>query len=156
MLLRLPRELRDMVYVALFASTRLTFGQSHVEQKTTKTIIPALNSLAILRTCHQIHAEAGRLWRHRVLFNFENAEALLDKLSLLAPTALSQIRHLRTSRSSLQFDVPGENPVAYRLVSFLRLLPGLRLDTLTVIECTPWDRRLGFYFRDEMIRYGNG
>jgi hypothetical protein len=102
---------------------------------TTKTMKPAPNALAILRTCRQINQEAGAFWLRHVLFNFERPEDLLDKLSILPPTTLSQIRHLRTSRRPLMLQPIGYDDDVYcRHVWALKLLPGLRLDRLTVLR----------------------
>lgn len=138
MLLQLPRELRDQIYTCLFTSTRLTFGErviSHINNHIkTKTMKPTPNALAILRTCRQINQESGPLWLGQVLFGFENPEDLLDKLSALAPTVFSQIRHVRTSGRPMSLPpIRDGGDVCYRLVWVLKLLPGLQLDKLTVL-----------------------
>lgn len=116
---------------------------------------PAPNALAILRTCRQINQEAGAFWLGNVLFSFEHAEDLLDKLSILPPTTLSQIRHLRTSARPLMLQPIGYyHDVYYRLAWALKLLPGLRLDRLTV---RGWSRgELCYDTLDTLIKYGNG
>jgi hypothetical protein len=155
MFLQIPCELRDQIYVCLFASTRITFGKKSTSRIITKTMKPAPNSLAILRTCRQINQEAGAFWLGHVLFNFEHPEDLLDKLSILPPTTLSQIRHLRTSGRPLMLQPIGyDDDVYYRLVWALKLLPGLRLDRLTVLG---WSRgEIGYDTLDGLIKYGNG
>jgi hypothetical protein len=108
-LLQLPQELRDQVYKHLFWSTRLTFGKRYfLPEKHQKFVAntrkieymikwlkPAPNSLAILRTCRQTYSEATNRWVGEVLFNFERAEDMLDKLDSLSPSTIASIRHLR-------------------------------------------------------------
>ena len=155
MFLHIPRELRDQIYVCLFASTRITFGERSIDRFTTKTMKPAPNALAILRTCRQINQEARAFWLGHVLFNFENPEDLLDKLSILSPTTLSQIRHLRTSGRPLMLRPVGDDDeVYYRLVWALKLLPELRLDRLTVLGSSRGE--IGYDTLDGLIKYGNG
>lgn len=155
MFLQIPLELRDQIYVCLFASTRITFGKKSTSRITTTTMKPAPNALAILRTCRQINQEAGAFWLGHVLFNFEHPEDLLDKLSVLPPTTLSQIRHLRTSGRPLMLQPTGDDEeVYYRFAWALKLLPGLRLDRLTVLG---WSRgEIGYDTLDGLIKYGNG
>jgi hypothetical protein len=155
MFLQIPRELRDKIYFCLFASTRITFGKRNTSRITTKTMKPAPNALAILRTCRQVNQEAGPLWLGHVLFNFENPEDLLDKLSILPSITLSQIRHVRTGGRPLMLQPSGEDDdVYYRLVSALKLLPGLRLDKLTVLG--PSGGGIAYDTLEELVKYGNG
>jgi hypothetical protein len=68
------------------------------------------------------------------LFSFENPEHLLDKLSALAPTTFSPIRHVRTGgRPMMLQPIEGDDDVYYRLVWVLKLLSGLQLGKLTVL-----------------------
>ena len=155
MLLQLPRELRDQIYTCLFASTRFTFGKRPKSLITGKMMKPAPNGLAILRTCRQINQEAGDLWLRHVLFSFESSEYLLDKLSTLPSTTLSQIRHVRTGGRPLMLRPIGDiDDVSYRLVWVLKLLRGLRLDKLTVLG--PSSGGMAYDTLDGLIRYGNG
>lgn len=95
---------------------------------------PAPNSLAILRACRQVNREAGGLRLSQVLFSFESVEDMLDKLSVIPLTTLSQIRHVRVGGRPLVLQPIGDDDdVYYRLTWALKLLPGLRLDTLTVL-----------------------
>jgi hypothetical protein len=155
MFLQIPRELRDKIYSCLFASTRITFGKRNTSRIATKAMKPAPNALAILRTCRQINQEAGPLWLGHVLFSFENPEDLLDKLSTLPSTTLSQIRHVRTSGRPLVLQPSGDDDdVYYRLVWALKLLPGLRLDKLTVLG--PSGGEVAYDTLEGLIKYGNG
>lgn len=133
-LLRLPGELREQIYDFLFVSTRVTFGERSTGRIGRKTLKPAPHSLALLRVCRQIYKEGKSFWLGRVLFNFENVESLLDKLSQLSLATLSQIRHIRTRGHPLMLTPPdSDDDVYYRLVWALKLLPGLQLETLTVL-----------------------
>jgi hypothetical protein len=155
MFLQIPRELRDKIYSCLFASTRITFGERYTSRITTKTMKPAPNALAILRTCRQINQEAEPLWLDHVLFNFENPEDVLDKLSTLPSITLSQICHVRTSGRPLMLRPIGdEDDAYYRLVWALKLLPGLRLDKLTVLG--PSSGEVAYDTLEGLIKYRNG
>jgi hypothetical protein len=126
-LLRLPGEVREQIYDDLFVSTRVSFGQRGIERIGSRNLKPAPHALAVLRVCRLIHEEAKSLWLSRILFNFEDVESLLDKFSTLPLDILSQIRHVRTRGHDLML---GPH---YRLVDVLTLLPGLQLDTITVL-----------------------
>lgn len=155
MLLQLPGEIRNQIYTCLFASTRLTFGERNITRITVKTMKPAPNSLAILRTCRQIKQDAEALWLGLVLFNFENPVYMLDKLSTLPLTTLSEIRHVRVGGRPLRLQPIGyDDDVYYRLVWALKLLPGLRLDKLTVLG--PSSGEIAYDTLGGLIRYGNG
>ncbi|KAJ6190888.1 hypothetical protein N7519_000909 [Penicillium mononematosum] len=98
--------------------------------------------------------EAEDLWLGLVLFNFEDAEGMLDKLSTLPLSTLSEIRHLRVGGSPLMLQpIDYDDDVYCRLVWALKLLPGLRLDKLTVLG--PSDGRLAYDTLDRLIEYGN-
>ncbi|PGH29360.1 hypothetical protein GX50_07884 [[Emmonsia] crescens] len=152
---RLPRELRDQIYITLFSSTRLTFGERTLGRIESQRMKPAPNSLAILRSCRRIHEEAKALWLGHVLFNFEHAEDLMDKLSPLSEAILSQIRFVRTGGRPVMFSFPGEDyDVYYRVPFILKLLPGLRLDTLTVLADT--GPEVAYQTLEMFIQHGHG
>jgi hypothetical protein len=116
---------------------------------------PAPNALAILRTCRQINQEAEPLWLSQVLFSFENPEDLLDKLSALAPTTLSQIRHVRTGGRPVMLQPIGDDDdVYYRLVWVLKLLPGLQLDKLTVLGLSLGE--IAYDTLEGLVKHGTG
>jgi hypothetical protein len=156
MFLQLPGELRNHIYTYLFTSTRLGFGRRSIGGRASQWIKPAPNSLAVLRTCRLIKQEAGILWLGQVLFSFEATEDMLDKLCELPPTTLAQIRRVRIGSSGPVVMQPRhyEDDVFYRIVWVLKLLPGLRLDRLTVLDASSdadsYETLNGF------IRYGNG
>jgi hypothetical protein len=94
----------------------------------------ATHSLALLRACRQIYEETKSLWLGRILFDFNHVITLLDKLSSLPAFTLSRVRFIRVSADPLVLRVEGQNHHPfYRLVWVLKLLPHLRLDTLTVL-----------------------
>lgn len=155
MLLQLPGEIRNLIYKCLFTSTRLSFGERSVSRIRSKRIKPAPNSLAIVRTCSQVKQEAGALWLGQVLFSFENPEDMLDKLSVLPLNTLSQIRHVRVGgRPTMLQPIDSDNDVHYRLAWVLKLLPGLRLDKLTVLGMSSGE--ISYDILDGLVKYGNG
>lgn len=125
-------EIRHMIYSELFYSTRLARGNRRESSTKAKKIRPAPNALAILRTCHRAYNETNT-WLRKVLFHFEDPMTMLDKLTPLAPDVLSNLRHLRVSGNLLKPGVPGYGG-RHRLAFTLRHLPGLNLDTLTVLD----------------------
>lgn len=110
----------------------------------------ATHSLALLRVCRQIYEETKSLWLGRILFDFNHVITLLDKLSLLPDLTLSRIRFIRVSADPLVLRVEGQNHHPFfRLLWALKMLPGLRLDTLTVLGTYygPLDYLYSWYFR---------
>ncbi|KAF2688852.1 hypothetical protein K458DRAFT_400968 [Lentithecium fluviatile CBS 122367] len=137
-LLRLPRELRDDIYEKIFRSTRLSYGRRIIiveDQDIIRDIRPAPNSLAILRTCHQINAETRGAWIGRVTFNFENKREALVKLTALPTKILSQIRHVCVIECTpYAFDLDEHSDETFPLSTLISHIPGLRLDTLTIVR----------------------
>ncbi|KAK2794530.1 hypothetical protein FQN52_008111 [Onygenales sp. PD_12] len=152
---RLPRELRDQIYITLFTSTRLTFGERSLDRIGRQRMKPAPNSLALLRSCRRVHEETKSLWLRHVLFSFENAEHMMDKLSPLPESTLAQIRFARTGGRPVMMTPPGEDDdVYYRVPFVLKLLPGLRLDTLTVLADT--GPEVAYETLDMFVKHGHG
>ncbi|KAH6845575.1 hypothetical protein B0I37DRAFT_380586 [Chaetomium sp. MPI-CAGE-AT-0009] len=129
---RVPQEIRNHVYAQLFSSTRFTFGARWTSCLSRGFVKPAPHGLALLRTCWRARLEIGDSWLRHVLFSFEDPYTMLDKLSTLPIETLSKIRHLRVSGEQLEYTI-WEEVEAYPLAGALKLLPGLRLDQLTVI-----------------------
>ncbi|KAI0836472.1 hypothetical protein F5Y06DRAFT_273548 [Hypoxylon sp. FL0890] len=130
-------ELRQKVYDYVFLSTRLTWGIRGVgtEPSDDVEIISKPNALALLRVNRQINSEIGDKWLHKVLFNFEEPEAMLDVLTAIPRDTLSKIRHVRVRGEQVPltyYEGVGDETF-YPLTSALKLLPGLRLDQLTVL-----------------------
>jgi hypothetical protein len=137
LLFQLPQEIRDHIYYQLFVSTRFSFGRHERGGAVPGfTVKPAPNGLALLRACRRAQLEIGDSWLRHVLFCFEDPKSMLDKLSPLPTRTLSMLRRMRTSGDRLMLtlpDDPDDTKVLYRLVAVLKLLPGLRLDQLTVL-----------------------
>ncbi|KAK3317353.1 hypothetical protein B0T19DRAFT_479447 [Cercophora scortea] len=129
---RLPQEIRVEIYSHVFSSTRLAFGERTTGRISTIDIKPARNSLALLRVCRRMKHEIGNSWLSQVLFFFEDPGTLLDKLTPLPRNILSRLRRVTFAGDTLMVSFP-EDDVYYRPVSVLKLLPGLRLDVLTVL-----------------------
>lgn len=98
---------------------------------------PASHSLALLSVCHQINAETRDIWIERVLFNFEDAHTMLNKLGALPDLVVSRIRHLRLTGFSMMRYLKGFDDLMYRHDSVFQLLPALRLDCLTIVAAPP-------------------
>lgn len=160
---KLPTELRLEIYSHLFCSTRLSFGK----RPTLATgklrnirLRPAPNSLSVLRASRRVNDEIGDSWLGQVLFSFEDPETMLDKLADLDRQTLGKLRHLRYScEHSLELTTGVmENGEylgwSYQLPDILKLLPGLRLDRLTVVGQSLAQCR---YLRlDSLIKHSDG
>ncbi|KAF2758725.1 hypothetical protein EJ05DRAFT_476039 [Pseudovirgaria hyperparasitica] len=133
-LLQVPREIRDNIYSWVFTSTRLTYGEDPDDPRSIKRAKKKsrLHSLSLLYTCQQVHREIGSQWIGWVLFNFQTGEALLDILTEFPEQRVAAIRHLRVNSRPVMLSLPHDD-VYYRLAWILKLVPQLRLDTLTVI-----------------------
>lgn len=95
-----------MIYDQLFRSTRLRFGTRQSQMAIMSS--PgnewsqfrlwrwklAENALAVLRACSQIYLEAHTLWLNRVLFFFDDLDALKRKLGTLSAAIIRQIRNI--------------------------------------------------------------
>ena len=80
---------------------------------------------------------------------------MLDKLSALPSATLSQIRHARVGGRPLILRPIGERQdVIYKLLWVLKLLPGLRLDRLTVLGSSRGE--IAYDTLEGLIVDGNG
>lgn len=157
LLLKLPRELRDEIYIWLFASITVTFGKRNLRSIILKTMKLAPKTLAILHTCRQINAEARSLWLRHVLFSFESAEAMVDKLRSLPQISISQIRNIQAVGNPLvtaEVVVDQRGLKYYGILPALEFLPGLRLDKFTVHA--PMPPATAYCALDTMIKEGRG
>ncbi|KAH6623088.1 hypothetical protein F5144DRAFT_623145 [Chaetomium tenue] len=116
---RLPQEIRDYIYRTLFFSTTCIPERRQWCERTRL----ALNSLALLRVCRRAKLEIGN----------SCSEAMLDHLYDLPADTLSRIRHISVRSEDVQL-VLDTGISHYPLVSVFKLLPGLRLDQLTVLD----------------------
>ncbi|WAO97089.1 Hypothetical protein NCS54_01479500 [Fusarium falciforme] len=133
----LPQELRDKICSHVFFSTGLAYSRRAVDRVDRIRIKPAQNALAMLQTCRRAKEEIGDTWIGQVFFSFEDPKTMLDILTALPPGTLSKMRHLRVLGDPLRLSYEDDD-VYYRLASTLRLLLGLRLDTLTVLGTPPY------------------
>ncbi|KAJ7320754.1 hypothetical protein DFH08DRAFT_917314 [Mycena albidolilacea] len=109
---RLPPEIRLEIYSHYFFSTRLAWGERALGRIDRQRIGSAPNSLALL-----------------LLFSFESAEAMLDKLANIPTSTLALIRHVRVSGDPLMISWEDDD-VFYRTSQTLKLLP---VDRFTVL-----------------------
>ncbi|KAI0548471.1 hypothetical protein F4679DRAFT_585461 [Xylaria curta] len=79
---------------------------------------------------------------------------MLTKLVPLPMVTLSKIRHMRIIAENLRFRLGFGRSRWYHTVHFLKLLPGLRLDTLTVIGT--YDGKRNYHILNMFIRHGQG
>ena len=133
-----------------------------VTEATPKDSVVRSTALALLRTCRRVRDEMrdglGRKWIHELLFDFHCPEVLLEK-SANVPTAIRcEIRHVRLVDSPLfvwKIDAQGdEENFYYRTAQILKLLPGLKLDTLTVYTMS--GPRESYTTLDMLVRYIDG
>lgn len=115
---------------------------------------PAPHSLAILRVCQQTHEETYDMWIQRVLFNFEDPQTMLNRLSEVPESTLAKIRHLRLSGSPMMRYLKGFDDLMYRQESIFHLVPALRLDCLTIIAIAP--AAPGYDAITNLVNRGNG
>ena len=156
-LLRLPGELRQQIYINLFASTRLMWGDRRFDwwKGESKTMHSAPNCLSLIYTCHQINQETRSLWLGHVLFCFENVGDLLEKFFSIPSSIITQIRHVRLHDEALELSPPGEDRgVCYGIPEALKLQPGLCLDKLTILGAD--DGAEAYNTLNDLIEYGNG
>lgn len=153
--LQLPQEIRDEIYATIFCSTRFAFGERAFGRMDHRDIGSSAggNALAILRTCRRVRNEIGVSWLHQVLFHFEDPESLLGKLARIPITLRNQIRHVRVSGHPLMVSWEDDD-VYYRTAQVLKLLPGLELDTLTVLGGK--DPQVSYDTLNMLIRYSDG
>jgi hypothetical protein len=159
-MMRLSQELRDKIYADVFCSTAFRgdryMDPDHVIDH--RLPVSSITSLALLRTCRRVRDEIGNTWIRQSCFSFKDPESLLDRLAGIPIAVRCQIRHLRLTDDLLvvvksEGDV-GEHQLIYRTAQVLKLLPGLKLDTLTVYGMiSPED---SFATLDMLVRYSDG
>lgn len=147
LLIDLPREMRDKIWIAVLSNTRLAMGERGGWRGA--TVKPKPFGLSILRLCKQIHEETKTLWLKHVLFTFVGLKSMLDKLSPLPFETISRIRYLRLDlsdgdylflrrfRADDETDDEADDRTSivtrYGPVSLFKLLPGLNLNRLTIL-----------------------
>lgn len=161
-LLNLPAELRVAIYFWVLASTQITYGET---SRTNQRIKPTVNkshpqALALLRVCRLITQDIGVRWINWAVFIFESPEALLDILTTSPTTCVAELRHVQVSGKPVMLSLPHDD-VYYRLPWTMKLLPHLKLDTLTVLgshasNLAGGSAQVDYTTIDEMITYGTG
>lgn len=134
----LPQELRLQIYSHLFSSTSpsscgrtLSLWERAVARRSRIRAKPATtHALAVLQTCRRASAEIGDTWIGQILLHFEGPREMLDRLTPLPHSTLSKIRYLCVVADNWREDV---HNTYHELSAALKLLPGLRLDALTVL-----------------------
>ncbi|KAM6478330.1 hypothetical protein HDV62DRAFT_371405 [Trichoderma sp. SZMC 28011] len=153
LLMQLPQELRLMIYAFLFSSTRFTSGPRCGWDMVTHHLIPAPHGLAILISCRQAYVEIGRSWIGQVLFCFETVKAMVDKLADIPLETLSMIRHIRVSGHAMRMEI-GDELAQWDTYQVLKLLPGLKLDRLTV--CGDAEVQCSYDALNRLVKYSDG
>jgi hypothetical protein len=89
------------------------------------------------------------------LFAFERVHDLLEKLSSVPRSVVEQIRHIHIGSQPILLLPPTDyrNKVFVKLVWALKLLPGLRLDTLTVLG--DYGPEVAYITLDGLVNNGN-
>ncbi|RFU78380.1 hypothetical protein TARUN_3902 [Trichoderma arundinaceum] len=131
-LMRLPLELRNKIYSNVFSSTRFIIEEKFVSPTGILRMASAPHGLALLLSCRKANAEIGSTWLSQVLFCFESAEVMLDRLTCISPETLSLIKHVLVIGHPLVISTINRNSI-YTAAELLALLPGLKLDRLTVL-----------------------
>ena len=152
---KLPQEIRDEIYANVFCSTRLAFGERSVGRIDRRRVVSSARgtALALLRTCRRTQDEIGVSWLPKLLFHFEDPESLMNKLANIPIATLKQIRHVRVSGDPLMLSY-GEHDVYYRTAQALKLLPGLELDTLTILGNR--GASVAYHTLNMLVRYSDG
>ncbi|KAL9052684.1 MAG: hypothetical protein Q9162_005243 [Coniocarpon cinnabarinum] len=130
--LDLPYELRLDVYTAHYESITLKcIDHKPVDRPKFDPWSTAKSpKLALQQTCRQIHSEVGELWLTLVQFDFLSTRSMLDRLASLSIQRRRLIRKIKIPGQGTTFRVPLLKRIS--LPVCLELLPGLRLDVLTV------------------------
>ncbi|RDW57844.1 uncharacterized protein DSM5745_11362 [Aspergillus mulundensis] len=154
--LDLPPEIRLIIYRDHFTSKKLKFRRLPKWPTYYKLEKPALDNLALLYTCKLVNHEARNLWLGQVTFVFRVVEDMLKTFSPLPMETLSRIRYANVKGYSFTPIALSARifPQTYHIPFVLNLLPGLRLDTLTVIAV-----QYPEYLYDtitEFVKYGSG
>lgn len=154
-LLRFPQEILNLIYGYVLSSTRLSFGWRMISSTHKQRVCSATYCLALLQVCRSIRTQIGPTWLGQVFFSFEDIKTMLDKLSALSMDDRSFIRHVRVSGDPLQVKwSDSEPPRYYRISQALKLLPGLQLETLTVLAGR--SPEVAYMTLDMLVRHGTG
>jgi hypothetical protein len=157
-IMNLPQEVRDEIYANVFRSTQFTYKfADQFEPEGHRVECSARETgLALLRTCRRVRDEIGVSWLHQVLFNFSDPRTLLDKLSAIPLALREQVRHVSVSGRHLTIVCDASDDAPYGTAHVLKLLPGLQLDTLTVVGTGARRPLAAFHNLDKLIRHSDG
>jgi hypothetical protein len=153
--MQLPQEIRDEIYASVFRSTRLAFDERYFGRSKGMRVLSSARGtmLALLHTCRRVKDEIGVSWLHQVLFQFQDPMALMGKLSDIPITARKQIRHVRVLGDFLM--VWGDlGDYYYNAAQFLKLLSGLELDRLTILD--DQSSYNSYYALSMLVRHSDG
>ncbi|KAH6626303.1 hypothetical protein B0J18DRAFT_455570 [Chaetomium sp. MPI-SDFR-AT-0129] len=158
----LPPELRTQIYTLHLRNTRLTTGarlSPHGCRSPRQLLTPAPHTLALLYVCRAIYDELATSWsspshwlRH-VLFDFAEPYTMLDTFFWMPRGMLQAVKRVRVGGEGLVFTIFDESTY-YSFAGAFKLLPGLRLDELTVLGC-PVDEGNSEIIRD-LVCFGGG
>jgi hypothetical protein len=157
-IMHLPQEIRDEIYANVFCSTHFTYAfEDDLEPVGGRVKSSARETgLALLRTCRRVRDEIGVSWLHQVLFNFLDPYTLLDKLADIPITLRKQIRHVCVSGSELTIAYDEGYNTSCKTAHVLKMLPGLELNTLTVIGTGVSRPSESFHNLDRLICHSDG
>lgn len=151
-----PQEIRDQIFAHVFQSTRLSFGIKDVAtgRKPPFTFVkPSPHSLALISACRRIRNEIGLGWVSMVLFNFLDTWTMSQVLRAVPRYIVRRIRHLRVCNDPWTPRLEDQTWF-WNLLPIFQLLPGLRLDRLTVLGHQAPE--INYLLLNELILYGNG
>ncbi|KAF2812519.1 uncharacterized protein BDZ99DRAFT_558579 [Mytilinidion resinicola] len=135
-LLRLPLELRDLIYALVFADLVITHALPTPSSSSSSSPkpLPPSHRTALLRTSSQLHHEARPHLLAATTLRFPSTESLLTTLVPLAPATLSHLRRIRVTAYPfpLHTDRGMRYYATYGFAAALALLPGLRVRELEV------------------------
>jgi hypothetical protein len=158
-IMHLPQEVRDEIYANLFCYTHFTYANAIEDQREERRFNSSAceTGLALLRTCRRVRDEIGVSWLHQALFTFLVPYTLLVKLADIPITVREQIRHVCVSGSDLTVVYDEDSECEYDTTQALKMLPGLQLDTLSVIGTRDWSHKFqAFYNIDSLLRHSDG
>jgi hypothetical protein len=144
-IMQLHQEIRDEIYAHLFGSIR-GIRSHRVGSAGSGT------TLAVLRTCRRMRDEIGASWLSQVVFHFEGLDAMLDKLARLPIALREKIRHLCVPGETVA--ITDDYDVHYRTAQILKLLPGLKLDRLTVLGAK--EPEIRYETLNMLVRHSDG
>ncbi|KAI1338618.1 hypothetical protein F5Y15DRAFT_416841 [Xylariaceae sp. FL0016] len=153
-----------MVYEYIFTSQRFRLGFYHgcywqLAWRGYSRIKPPPNSLSILRVNSPIATQIGNQWLGWTLFHFESIKDMLLKLGPLSPETRAQMKRIHVHATLMQLTVDGRS-MEMDLFDVISLLPGLKLESLTVLDCSngmdPSYARSRFFYTLRLLRQGQG